>query len=194
MDEAAAGCDFGAQSCFLGLPVWSLHDLYVQHLRELVERGASPQKGGLQLHLILSHPSAGPSLRMSLLLCLPVPILQTESLSGTGSLPLSKVGTPCSSCLMVTSPSVWLPCSFRNYVKLCEEDIMPRHKAVEHWAKIEAVHLVPEDQDRIRMRIAQRYPVAKFNLARQRLDPKNILSNHIIDLLFPLNDSLKMTA
>ena len=133
---------------------------------------------------------SGPSLRVILLPC---SVLHTDSISGLAPFHLT-VRAPCTSRLMLTSPSFWVPCSFRNYVKLCEEDVMPRHSAVEHWAKIEAVHLVPEDQDRIRMRIAQRYPVAKFNLARQRLDPKNILSNHIIDLLFPLNDSLKTTA
>ena len=62
---------------------------------------------------------------------------------------------------------------------------MPRYKAVDHWAKVEVVDLTPEDKELVRKRIAQRYPVTAFNAARKKLDPRNVLSNHIIDDLFP---------
>ena len=35
---------------------------------------------------------------------------------------------------------------------------------------------------------ARRYPAAEFNAARAELDPKNILSNDIVDALFPRHD------
>ncbi len=64
---------------------------------------------------------------------------------------------------------------------------MPKYKAVDHWAKVEVVDLTPEDKSLVRKRIAERYPVTAFNAARRWLDPKDILSNHIIDDLFPHN-------
>ena len=60
------------------------------------------------------------------------------------------------------------------------------YDAVDHWAKTEPLYLVPEDLERIRRRVAKRYPVEQFNAARRKLDPKNILSNDLIDALFPL--------
>jgi hypothetical protein len=57
--------------------------------------------------------------------------------------------------------------------------------AVEHWAKVEAMH---DDvrTAKLRERLAARFPVADFNAARRSLDPKNILANNIVDALFPL--------
>jgi FAD/FMN-containing dehydrogenase len=40
----------------------------------------------------------------------------------------------------------------------------------------------------LRARLAARYPVARFAKARRALDPKNILSNHIVDALLPRDD------
>ena len=57
--------------------------------------------------------------------------------------------------------------------------------AVEHWAKVEAMH----DNARtakLRERLSARFPVAEFNAARRALDPKNILANDVVDALFPL--------
>ena len=71
---------------------------------------------------------------------------------------------------------------------------MPKYKAVDHWAKIEVVDLTPEDKSLVRKRLAERYPVTNFNAARRRLDPKNILSNHIIDDLFPHEAEIKAAA
>lgn len=39
---------------------------------------------------------------------------------------------------------------------------------------------------KLRGRLAARFPVAQFNAARRVLDPKNILANDIVDVLFPL--------
>ena len=77
---------FGVQHCFLGHSFWSLYDLTVHHLTELLERGAFPQKGGLQFDLVLSHHVSGPSSSMSLLWCSPMPMLQTDSVSGLAPL------------------------------------------------------------------------------------------------------------
>ncbi|KAL3136486.1 hypothetical protein ABBQ38_005740 [Trebouxia sp. C0009 RCD-2024] len=77
---------------------------------------------------------------------------------------------------------------FREYVKLCHEQLMPKYKAVDHWAKVEVVDLTPEDKGLVRKRMADRYPVTAFNNARKQLDPNNIFSNHIIDDLFPHTD------
>ena len=74
---------------------------------------------------------------------------------------------------------------FAEYVKMCHEQLVPKYKAIDHWAKVEVVNLVPEDKDIVRRRIAARFPVKEFNRARLSLDPKGILSNHIIDDLFP---------
>ena len=41
------------------------------------------------------------------------------------------------------------------------------------------------DLERMRERLAQRYPLDQFAEARARLDPKNILANDMIDALFP---------
>ena len=82
-----------------------------------------------------------------------------------------------------------LACRFREYVKLCHEQLMPKYKAIDHWAKVEVVDLTPEDKGLLRKRMADRYPVAAFNAARKQLDPKNIFSNHIIDDLFPHADA-----
>jgi L-galactono-1,4-lactone dehydrogenase len=42
----------------------------------------------------------------------------------------------------------------------------------------------------VRRRMASRYPVDQFNAMRRRLDPKNIMSNRIVDALFPLDAQL----
>lgn len=73
--------------------------------------------------------------------------------------------------------------SFFDYCRLAEE-VMEPYGATEHWAKIEVDHF--RDLDAVRRRLAERFPIADFNALRRRLDPKNILSNRIIDTLFPL--------
>ncbi len=75
--------------------------------------------------------------------------------------------------------------SFAEYAKMVEYELMPKYGAVEHWAKVEVPGRDGEGMARLQQRMAERYPVQQFNDARARLDPKNILSNEIIDGLFP---------
>ena len=57
-----------------------------------------------------------------------------------------------------------------------------------HWAKIE----LPYEDDtnyfldlmKMKRRLKEKYPVHAFNQARKVLDPKNILSNEMMDTLF----------
>lgn len=37
----------------------------------------------------------------------------------------------------------------------------------------------------VRQRLAARYPLAAFNVARRRLDPKNVLGSPMVDALLP---------
>uniref|UniRef100_UPI00315B4042 L-galactono-1,4-lactone dehydrogenase n=1 Tax=synthetic construct TaxID=32630 RepID=UPI00315B4042 len=79
--------------------------------------------------------------------------------------------------------------AFRQYRKLCETRLWDKYGAAEHWAKIE-VPEDPEELEALRERLRKRYPgVDKFNKARRELDPKNILSNDMIDSLFPAAES-----
>jgi hypothetical protein len=66
------------------------------------------------------------------------------------------------------------------------EEVMEPYGATEHWAKIEVDHF--RDLEAVRLRLAARYPVTEFNSLRRRLDPNNILSNRIVNELFPLNE------
>jgi L-galactono-1,4-lactone dehydrogenase len=53
----------------------------------------------------------------------------------------------------------------------------------QHWAKIE----VPSDpvaKAKLQERLAKRFPVDLFNALRQMLDPKGVMSNNVIDVLF----------
>lgn len=75
-----------------------------------------------------------------------------------------------------------LVCSFAKYANLEEAKIMPKYGAVEHWAKLEIDRSDPEALQR---RMQLKYPTQDFAAARQRLDPKNILSNRIVEAVFP---------
>uniref|UniRef100_A0A1D1ZQN5 FAD-binding PCMH-type domain-containing protein n=1 Tax=Auxenochlorella protothecoides TaxID=3075 RepID=A0A1D1ZQN5_AUXPR len=75
--------------------------------------------------------------------------------------------------------------SFKRYRTLVSEALFDKYDAVEHWAKVEP----PEDAaelEALRQRLGRRFPVAAFQAARRRLDPKNILSNDWVNALFPL--------
>lgn len=72
--------------------------------------------------------------------------------------------------------------TFRRYVAemepLCEE-----FGALPHWAKIE----VPKEEgarERLKARLAGRYPVAAFNIVRKGFDPKGVLGNEMVEKLF----------
>ncbi|GBG88807.1 hypothetical protein CBR_g48422 [Chara braunii] len=75
---------------------------------------------------------------------------------------------------------------FLDYRKRSAQQLWDKYQAFEHWAKIE----VPEtDAERRELadRLRKRFPVDAFNQARRDLDPHNILSNDVIDALFPLH-------
>jgi L-galactono-1,4-lactone dehydrogenase len=74
--------------------------------------------------------------------------------------------------------------AFRKYAGLVETKLMHKYGAVEHWAKIE----LPSEDDaeglkRMKARLAGKYPIEEFELARRRLDPRNILGNDLVDTL-----------
>ncbi|GLE05275.1 hypothetical protein PINS_up014287 [Pythium insidiosum] len=71
--------------------------------------------------------------------------------------------------------------AFERYVALYR-DMMEPFGGTEHWAKLEW----PEDaaeRQRMRERLAKRYPLDAFRQAREALDPHHVLSNHIVDEL-----------
>lgn len=77
---------------------------------------------------------------------------------------------------------------FKQYAGLVLHELAPRYGAVEHWAKVE----VPEDaaaQSALRVRLQKRYPVHAYNRARQKLDPRGVLSNDLLDWLFDDNNT-----
>ena len=79
--------------------------------------------------------------------------------------------------------SMWR--SFDKYVDLAEEEVLSEHGAVDHWAKVEVGRMPP---NKLQQKLAARYPVADFNAARASLDPKNILSNPLLNAMFPRTD------
>jgi L-galactono-1,4-lactone dehydrogenase len=56
-------------------------------------------------------------------------------------------------------------------------------RMVSHWAKLEEPTSVWKAVD-LKMIYQDRFPVAEFNKARAKLDPKNILSNPLLNLVF----------
>lgn len=56
-------------------------------------------------------------------------------------------------------------------------------KAVSHWAKLEEPQSVWKAVD-LKMLYQERFPVADFNKARAKLDPKNILASPLLNLVF----------
>jgi L-galactono-1,4-lactone dehydrogenase len=74
--------------------------------------------------------------------------------------------------------------AFFDYRHACEDALWQEFGAVEHWAKVETRH-DEERRERLRTRLASRFPVHVFNAARASLDPKNILANTLVEDLFP---------
>ncbi|KAL5745509.1 hypothetical protein ACOSP7_026655 [Xanthoceras sorbifolium] len=78
---------------------------------------------------------------------------------------------------------------FFHYRHLTQSQLWDRYSAYEHWAKIE----VPKDKDELaalQERLRKRFPVDSYNKARKELDPNRILSNNILEKLFPLSDTI----
>ncbi|KAK4485515.1 hypothetical protein RD792_008157 [Penstemon davidsonii] len=78
---------------------------------------------------------------------------------------------------------------FFHYRQLTQKCLWEQYSAYEHWAKIE----VPKDKDELaalQARLRKRFPVDAYNEARRELDPNRILSNNILQKLFPITESV----
>ncbi|CAI5507046.1 unnamed protein product [Closterium sp. Naga37s-1] len=73
---------------------------------------------------------------------------------------------------------------FLDYKFLTARRLWDKYGAHEHWAKIE-IPSDPANREWLVARIARDFPVAKLNAYRQNLDPKNVLANDMLDVLFP---------
>ncbi|KAL0404846.1 UNVERIFIED_CONTAM: L-galactono-1,4-lactone dehydrogenase, mitochondrial [Sesamum radiatum] len=74
---------------------------------------------------------------------------------------------------------------FFHYRHLTQARLWDQYSAYEHWAKIE----VPKDKDELAVlqaRLRKRFPVDAYNKARNELDPNRILSNNVLEKLFPV--------
>ncbi|XXG50486.1 hypothetical protein AAC387_Pa02g4487 [Persea americana] len=77
---------------------------------------------------------------------------------------------------------------FFNYRRLTQKELWDEYSAYEHWAKIE----VPKDKEElaaIQARLRKRFPVDAYNKARRELDPNKILSNGMLEKLFPVSET-----
>ncbi|KAL5708333.1 L-galactonolactone dehydrogenase [Ranunculus cassubicifolius] len=77
---------------------------------------------------------------------------------------------------------------FFHYRSLTQRRLWDKYSAYEHWAKIE----VPKDKDelvKVQARLRKRFPVDEYNKARMELDPNRILSNRMLEKLFPLPET-----
>ncbi|KAL2325984.1 hypothetical protein Fmac_025042 [Flemingia macrophylla] len=78
---------------------------------------------------------------------------------------------------------------FFHYRHLTQAKLWDRYSAYEHWAKIE----VPKDKEELaalQARLRKRFPVDAYNKARKELDPNRILSNNMLEKLFPQSDTI----
>ncbi|CAA2981262.1 L-galactono-1,4-lactone dehydrogenase, mitochondrial [Olea europaea subsp. europaea] len=78
---------------------------------------------------------------------------------------------------------------FFHYRHLAQTNLWDKYSAYEHWAKIE----VPKDKDELaalQLRLRKRFPVDSYNQARKELDPNRILSNNMLEKLFPLSQTV----
>lgn len=60
--------------------------------------------------------------------------------------------------------------------------MLEKYRGAPHWAKLEVDRMGVDNARRV---IAAKYPVEKLNRMRQELDPKNVLSNPMMDAVFP---------
>nr|CDL93466.2 L-galactono-1,4-lactone dehydrogenase [Lactuca sativa] len=77
---------------------------------------------------------------------------------------------------------------FFHYRHLTQTRFWNQYSAFEHWAKIE----VPKDKNELaalQERLRARFPVDAFNKARKELDPNRILSNAMVEKMFPIEDN-----
>ncbi|KAK6941733.1 FAD linked oxidase, N-terminal [Dillenia turbinata] len=82
---------------------------------------------------------------------------------------------------------------FFHYRHLAQSRFWDQYSAYEHWAKIE----VPKDKDELaalQERLRKRFPVDAYNKARKELDPNRILSNVMLEKLFPMSETEGSTS
>ncbi|PXF44710.1 L-galactono-1,4-lactone dehydrogenase, mitochondrial [Gracilariopsis chorda] len=79
--------------------------------------------------------------------------------------------------------------SFRRYKRICEDQLWPDVRAVEHWAKIEMPQ-TPEEKAKLQMRTYQKYPVQAFNAICAILDPHGVLRNDLMDTILGKDGSM----
>jgi L-galactono-1,4-lactone dehydrogenase len=66
-----------------------------------------------------------------------------------------------------------------------ESRLVPQYNAAVHWAKVEPLQHDAPALCALQARLAARFPVDRFNAARVRLDPHNVLGNEIVEAMFP---------
>ncbi|XP_042485594.1 L-galactono-1,4-lactone dehydrogenase 2, mitochondrial [Macadamia integrifolia] len=77
---------------------------------------------------------------------------------------------------------------FFHYRRLTQSQLWDKYSAYEHWAKIE-VSKDKEELAALQARLKKRFPVDTYNKVRKELDPNKILSNAMLEKLFPLSQS-----
>ncbi|KAK7278936.1 hypothetical protein RJT34_23976 [Clitoria ternatea] len=78
---------------------------------------------------------------------------------------------------------------FFHYRHLTQAKLWDHYSAYEHWAKIE----VPKDKEELvdlQARLRKRFPVDEYNKARKELDPNRIVSNNMLEKLFPQSETI----
>ncbi|CAI5476928.1 unnamed protein product [Closterium sp. Yama58-4] len=73
---------------------------------------------------------------------------------------------------------------FLDYKFVTARRLWDKYGAHEHWAKIE-IPSDPATREWLVSRVARDFPVAKLNEYRRKLDPKNVLANDMLNVLFP---------
>lgn len=78
---------------------------------------------------------------------------------------------------------------FFHYRHMAQAQLWDHYSAFEHWAKIE----VPKDKEELaslQARLKKKFPVDAYNQARKELDPNLILSNNMLEKLFPSSEAV----
>ena len=71
---------------------------------------------------------------------------------------------------------------FWEYNKLCRDKLWAKYACHQHWAKIELPD-ADKDLEWVRERLWARFPLAKVWETKQKVDPKGVLGNTLIDTL-----------
>mmetsp|Transcript_15041 Transcript_15041/g.34487 ORF Transcript_15041/g.34487 Transcript_15041/m.34487 type:complete len:166 (-) Transcript_15041:188-685(-) len=81
-----------------------------------------------------------------------------------------------------------------EYNRLCRDELWPKYDCHPHWAKIE-LPATPAELEVLRARLRERFPLENLWTAKQKVDPKGVLGNAMIDtLLLPDAELTDMRA